>query len=109
MGFAFDGDADRVGVVDENGQPIEADRILALLAQDLLKRHPGATVVGDVLCSQVLLDAIRDAGGNPDHGREWHAVVKKIVCARIRPLLGGENERSYFPWQKIIMGLMMLI
>lgn len=95
VGFAFDGDADRVGVVDENGQPIEADRILALLAQDLLKRHPGATVVGDVLCSQVLFDAIRDAGGNPIMAASGHAVVKDSMRQN-QALLGGEMSGHIF-------------
>ncbi len=55
LGLAFDGDADRVGVVDDQGTVIPADRVLVLLARDTLKRHPGATMVADVLSTQVLV------------------------------------------------------
>ncbi len=54
LGLAFDGDADRVGVVDDQGHPISADRVLVLLARDTLARHPGATVVADVLSTCLL-------------------------------------------------------
>src|SRR5258705_6033043 len=65
MGLAYDGDADRVGVVDERGRRHEADLILALLARDLLTRHPGAPVVFDVKCSQALVDDVLAHGGRP--------------------------------------------
>ncbi len=95
IGVAFDGDADRMGAVDENGEMIQADRILALLAQDMLKRHPNATVVGDVLCSQVLFDAIEDAGGRALMAASGHSVVKDKMREE-NALLGGEMSGHIF-------------
>jgi phosphomannomutase/phosphoglucomutase len=95
IGFAFDGDADRVGVVDEKGQLVVADRLIALLGRDLLKRHPGAAVVGEVLCSQVLFDAIREAGGTPHMAPSGHSIVKDTMRA-VGALLGGEMSGHIF-------------
>jgi phosphomannomutase/phosphoglucomutase len=95
VGIAFDGDADRMGAVDENGQPIAADRLLALLAQDMLKRHPGATVVADVLSSQVLFDAVKAAGGKPIMWISGHSLIKAKM-AEENALLGGEMSGHLF-------------
>lgn len=95
IGIAFDGDADRMGAVDEKGQPIVADRLIALLAQDMLKRHPGATVIGDVLCSQVLFDAVKAAGGVPMMAASGHSIVKDAMRTH-RALLGGEQSGHIF-------------
>lgn len=95
IGIAFDGDADRMGVVDEKGQSIVADRILALLARDMLKRHPGAVVIGDVLCSQVLFDTIKKSGGIPFMAPSGHSIVKDAMRER-KALLGGEQSGHIF-------------
>ncbi|MCU0513769.1 MAG: phosphomannomutase/phosphoglucomutase [Anaerolineae bacterium] len=95
IGIAFDGDADRVGAVDEQGQPIVADRLVALLAQDLLRRQPGAVVIGDVLCSQVLFDTIRRAGGVPVMAPSGHSIVKDAMREH-GALLGGEQSGHIF-------------
>ncbi|HEX2907306.1 MAG TPA: phosphomannomutase/phosphoglucomutase [Phototrophicaceae bacterium] len=95
VGLAFDGDADRVGFVDEKGQIVVADRALALLAQDLLKRHPGAAVVADVLSSQVLFDAVAQAGGQPIMWISGHSLIKAKM-AEIGALLGGEMSGHIF-------------
>jgi len=95
IGIAFDGDADRMGAVDEKGRMIAADRILALLAQDMLKRNPGAAVVGDVLCSQVLFDAVRDGGGKPVMAASGHSIVKETMQEE-GALLGGEMSGHIF-------------
>lgn len=95
VGFAFDGDADRVGVVDENGRMIAADRVLALLARDLLLRHTGAVVVGEVLCSQVLFDAVKAAGGMPVMVASGHSIVKDAMRTH-GALLGGEMSGHIF-------------
>jgi phosphomannomutase/phosphoglucomutase len=95
IGLAFDGDADRVGVVDERGNMVAADRVLALLAQDALTRHPGAPVVGDVLCSQVLFDAIKAAGGVPVVWASGHSLVKAKM-AKLKAPLGGEMSGHIF-------------
>ncbi|MCS6834887.1 MAG: phosphomannomutase/phosphoglucomutase [Anaerolineae bacterium] len=95
LGLAFDGDADRVGVVDEQGRLIPADRILALLARDLLNRHPNAAVVGEVLCSQVLFDVVRRHGGVPHLAPSGHSIVKDHM-RRVGALLGGEMSGHIF-------------
>jgi len=95
VGLAFDGDADRVGVVDEQGRLIPADRLLALLARDLLARHPGAAVVGEVLCSQVLFDVVRQHGGIAHLAPSGHSVVKAAM-RQTGALLGGEMSGHIF-------------
>ncbi len=94
-GIAFDGDADRMGAVDEQGRMIVADRILALLAQDMLKRHPGEIVVADVLSSQALFDAIAQAGGQPEMWISGHSLIKARMAER-GALLGGEMSGHIF-------------
>ncbi len=95
VGIAFDGDADRMGAVDENGEMITADRLLALLARDLLARHPGAAVVADVLSSQVLFDEVARAGGQPVMWASGHSLVKSKM-REIGALLGGEMSGHIF-------------
>ncbi|MCB9449954.1 MAG: phosphomannomutase/phosphoglucomutase [Anaerolineaceae bacterium] len=95
VGIAFDGDADRMGAVDEKGQQVVADRILALLAQDMLKRHPGAAVVADVLSSQALFDAVAHAGGKPEMWISGHSLIKARM-AELEALLGGEMSGHIF-------------
>jgi len=81
LGIAYDGDADRVGVIDERGRRHEADLILILLARDLLSRHPGAKIVFDVKSSQALVDDIRTHGGVPSCGRQATR-TSSARCAR---------------------------
>jgi phosphomannomutase/phosphoglucomutase len=95
VGIAFDGDSDRMGAVDENGEMIAADRLLALMAQDMLKRRPGASVVADVLCSQVLFDAIESAGGHGYMAASGHSMVKDAMREK-NALLGGEMSGHIF-------------
>ena len=95
VGIAFDGDADRMGAVDERGEMIAADRLLALLARDMLARHPGAAVVADVLSSQVLFDAVARAGGQPVMWASGHSLVKSKM-REIGALLGGEMSGHIF-------------
>lgn len=95
VGIAFDGDADRMGAVDENGEMIVADRLLALLAVDMLNRHPGATVVADVLSSQVLFNAIHAAGGHGYMAASGHSLVKESMREK-NALLGGEMSGHIF-------------
>lgn len=95
VGIAFDGDADRMGAVDENGTMIAADRLLALLARDMLKRHSGAAVVADVLSSQVLFDAVEAAGGKAFMAASGHSLVKEAMREH-GALLGGEMSGHIF-------------
>jgi phosphomannomutase/phosphoglucomutase len=95
LGLAWDGDADRVGVIDERGRRHEADLLLALLARDLLTRHPGAKVVFDVKCSQVLVDDIRKHGGVPVMWKTGHSHLKRKMRDD-HILLGGEVSGHIF-------------
>jgi len=95
VGIAYDGDADRVGVIDERGGRHEADLILALLARDLLRRHPGAPVVFDVKCSQILVDDIRAHGGRPIMWKTGHSHLKRKM-REDGILLGGEVSGHMF-------------
>ncbi len=95
LGLAWDGDADRVGLIDERGRRHEADLILVLLARDLLARHPGASIVFDVKSSQSLIDDIRMHGGVPVMWKTGHSHLKR----KMRDdgiLLGGEVSGHMF-------------
>ncbi len=90
LGIAFDGDADRIGAVDENGQVVRGDILLLLFGLDLLeKRGPGQKLVFDVKCSQVLPEVFAQAGGEPIMWRTGHSHMKAKMKAEKAPL-GGE-------------------
>jgi phosphomannomutase / phosphoglucomutase len=95
LGLAFDGDADRCGFIDNHGHHIAADRLLALLARDLLSRQPGATVVFDVKSSQALADEIVKNGGKPVMWKTGHSLMKQKM-AEIDAPLGGEVSGHLF-------------
>src|SRR2546429_149984 len=95
LGIAYDGDADRVGVVDERGRRHEADLILILLARDFLGRHPGAKIVFDVKSSQSLIDDIRRHGGVPVMWKTGHSHLKRKMREE-GILLGGEVSGHMF-------------
>jgi len=95
LGLAWDGDADRVGVIDERGERHEADLILVLLARDLLSRHPGAKIVFDVKSSQSLVDDIKRHGGVPVMWKTGHSHLKRKM-REDRILLGGEVSGHMF-------------
>jgi len=95
LGIAFDGDADRCGIIDDQGHHIAADRLLALLARDLLERHPGAKVVFDVKSSQALFDEIKNHGGIPIMWKAGHSLMKAKM-AEESAILGGEVSGHLF-------------
>jgi phosphomannomutase/phosphoglucomutase len=95
LGVAWDGDADRVGIVDERGERHEADLILVLLARDLLARRPGEKIVFDVKSSQSLVDEIRRHGGVPVMWKTGHSHLKRKM-REDRILLGGEVSGHMF-------------
>ncbi|MCK6581310.1 MAG: phosphomannomutase/phosphoglucomutase [Anaerolineae bacterium] len=95
LGIAFDGDADRLGIVDEHGGIIGADRILTLLARDMLSRNSGAAVIADVLTSQVLFDEVARLGGVPVMWASGHSLVKAKMV-ETDALLGGEASGHIF-------------
>ncbi len=95
LGLAFDGDSDRCGFIDNLGHHIAADRLLALLARDLLSRHPGGTIVFDVKASQALPDEIKKYGGIPLMWKSGHSLMKAKMN-EIGSLLGGEVSGHLF-------------
>ncbi len=95
IGLAFDGDGDRLGVVDSRGHIIWPDRQMILFARSVLRDHPGASIVHDVKCSSHLAAAIKAAGGVPDMYKTGHSFIK----ARLREIdapLGGEMSGHIF-------------
>lgn len=95
LGVAYDGDADRLGVVDDQGTIVWGDTLMILFSRDVLREHPGATIVGEVKCSQTLFDDIRDHGGEAVMSRVGHSLMK----AKIREtgaLLAGEMSGHVF-------------
>lgn len=95
VGIAFDGDADRIGAVDEKGNIIAGDYLLALFAKDLLARKKGAKVVFEVKCSQALPEIIKANGGNPIMYRTGHSLIKKKMVEE-NALLAGEMSGHMF-------------
>ncbi len=87
-GFAFDGDADRIGVVDGKGRLLWGDQILLYLAQDIVARNPGQPVIGDVKCSQILFDGIGRLGGLPVMWKTGHSLIKSKMQELNAPLAG---------------------
>ncbi len=89
IGIGFDGDADRIGAVDENGTIIWADLIMALYAAEVLKTNPGASIIADVKCSRVLFDEIARLGGKPVMWITGHSLIKAKM-QELKSPLGGE-------------------
>jgi len=96
LGIAFDGDGDRVGVVDENGHHYEADYLLILLERDLLTRHPGAKIVFDVKASRVLIDDIKKHGGEPIMSKTGHSFIEAEMKKIGAPLAGEVSGHMFF-------------
>jgi phosphomannomutase/phosphoglucomutase len=95
VGLAFDGDSDRCGFIDQNGHHIAADKLLAVLARDLLTRQPGSKIVFDVKASQALPDEIKKYGGEPVMWKSGHSLMKKKMNEIGSPL-GGEVSGHLF-------------
>ena len=96
LGIAFDGDADRIGVVDDTGEILFGDQILIVLARDVLKTHPGATIIADVKASQILFDEIARAGGTPKMWKTGHSLIKSAMAASGSPLAGEMSGHVFF-------------
>ena len=96
LGLAFDGDADRVGAVDENGNILRCDDMIMIYAKDVLKRHPGATIIGDVKCSQVMYDEIERMGGKPLMWKTGHSLIKAKMYEMKAPLAGELSGHIFF-------------
>lgn len=95
LGVAYDGDADRIGVIDDRGNIIWGDKLMILLARDLLSRHPGSTIIFDVKCSQALSEEIEKAGGVPLMWKTGHSLLKEKM-RETGALLAGEMSGHIF-------------
>jgi len=95
FGCAFDGDGDRIGVVDSLGRVIWGDQLLALYAEDLLRRDPNALVVVDIKSSSAVIERIRALGGRPDLWKSGHSQIKSRMKQLDAPL-GGEMSGHVF-------------
>jgi len=89
LGIGFDGDADRIGIVDEKGKILWGDQLLMIFAREILKHNPGATVVGEVKCSQTLFKDIEEHGGTAVMSAAGHSLIKKKM-QETNALLAGE-------------------
>ena len=96
LGIALDGDGDRIGVVDGEGGILWGDQLVALLAREVLRDRPGATVIGDVKASRVLFDEIARLGGTPLMWRTGHAPIKAKMAELGAPLAGEMSGHIFF-------------
>jgi phosphomannomutase/phosphomannomutase/phosphoglucomutase len=101
IGIGFDGDADRIGVVDETGRILYGDEFMAIVARDILKDHKGSKIVGDVKCSDRMYNDIAKNGGEPIMWKTGHSLIKQKIKDEKAPF-GGElsghiffNDRNY--------------
>ena len=95
IGLSFDGDGDRIGVIDEKGQNVWSDTVLALIAKQLLEKKPGASVIFDVKCSKSLIDVIEANGGKPIMWKTGHSYIKSKLH-EMNAELAGERSGHIF-------------
>ncbi len=96
IGIAFDGDGDRIGIVDENGRIIWGDELMVLLSRTILKDHPGATIIAEVKCSQNLFDDIEKHGGVPIMWKAGHSLIKAKMKETNAALAGEMSGHIFF-------------
>lgn len=96
LAIAFDGDADRIGVVDEQGRIIWGDQLMIVFARHILKEHPGATFIAEVKCSQTLFDDIRRHGGNPIMWKVGHSLIKSKMKETHAAMAGEMSGHLFF-------------
>jgi phosphomannomutase len=96
LGIAFDGDGDRIGVVDAGGGILWGDQLMVVLARDVLARHPGATIIADVKASQILFDEIARLGGRPEMAATGHSLIKARLAETGAPLAGEMSGHIFF-------------
>jgi phosphomannomutase/phosphoglucomutase len=95
VGLAWDGDGDRLGVVDEKGEIIWGDRLLALFAGPILAKNPGSAIIGDVKCSQTLFDHVEKLGGRPIMWKTGHSLIKTKMKEE-KAAVAGEMSGHFF-------------
>jgi phosphomannomutase/phosphoglucomutase len=96
VGIGYDGDGDRIGVIDDMGKILWGDRLLALYARDVLSRRPGSTILFDVKCSQALVEDIEAHGGVPLMGRTGHSLIKARMKEIGAPIAGEMSGHMFF-------------
>jgi phosphomannomutase len=95
IGLAFDGDADRVFLIDERAQPISGSVTTAMVAAAMLRRHPGATILHNLICSRVVTEVIAEGGGTAVRTRVGHSYIKQVM-AETGAVFGGEHSGHYY-------------
>jgi phosphomannomutase len=95
VGLAFDGDADRVFLVDDKGVPVSGSTTTAIVAAGILDRHPGETVVYNLICSHAVPEIIREHKGTPVRARVGHSFIKQVM-AETGAIFGGEHSAHYY-------------
>ena len=96
LGIAFDGDSDRIGAVDENGEVIYGDMLLLIFGREILTRKPGATFIGEVKCSQLLYDELNRLGGNAIMYKTGHSLIKAKMKQEHAELAGEMSGHMFF-------------
>jgi phosphomannomutase/phosphoglucomutase len=96
IGIAYDGDADRVGAVDENGKIVWGDELMVAFSRAILKERPGATIIGDVKCSKRMYDDIASHGGRPIMWKTGHSLIKAKLKAEGAALAGEMSGHMFF-------------
>ena len=96
IGIAYDGDADRVGAVDENGRIVWGDELMVAFSRSILKERPGATFIGDVKCSQRMYDDIARHGGRPVMWKTGHSLIKSKLKEEHAALAGEMSGHMFF-------------
>ena len=96
LGIAFDGDGDRIGVVDAQGRILWGDQLMTVLAADVIREKPGATIIADVKASQVLFDEIARVGGTPLMWRTGHSIIKSKMAEISAPLAGEMSGHIFY-------------
>ena len=95
IGLAFDGDADRVFVVDETGSGLSGSTTTAILAAAMLRANPGATILHNLICSRAVPEVITEQGGNPVRTKVGHSYIKQVM-AETGAVFGGEHSAHYY-------------
>jgi len=96
LGVGYDGDADRIGVVDKNGEVIYGDQLMIIYAREILGRKPGATFISEVKCSMVMYDDIRKHGGNAIMWKTGHSLIKQKMKEKNAELAGEMSGHMFF-------------
>ncbi len=95
FGVAFDGDADRMFLMDKDGKQLGGDMVTALVSKSLLKKHPGETILYNLICSKAVPELVEKAGGKPIRTRVGHALIKPLM-KKYNAVFGGEHSGHFY-------------